>query len=1524
MSHQDPEWRESQYALLRPPFKLRDEFIPRDRYRAVKTGAEAWDIESMGGEGLDEFDEELLQQPYEDRKSQAAKGHARLSLRPRDGRIQNAQTPYGLEMRRDATQGLDDKFSHFTYQRIEGPESSSEVQYGTSSSPAFKAGLRRVEHNAQRMKTPIGSERRLSGPIEVNNRSFDHMDIPFQLYTWEEATTCHPQAPEKTSCTRPIVQGIQLVSITALPDRLRTVFPYSTFNAVQSKCFNNMFKSDDNFLLASPTGSGKTVVLELAICRAISTNATDQYKIVYQAPIKALCSERQRDWAAKFGPLGLKCIELTGDTETMELANIQSANLIITTPEKWDSLTRKWKDHERLMRLIKLFLIDEVHILKEDRGATLEAIVSRMKSIGTTVRFVALSATVPNSHDVAAWLGKSSTEPYEPAISEKFGEEFRPVKLKKQVYGYSGNPNDFVFDTFLNTHLKDIITKHSERKPIMIFCFTRASAATTAHFLAEWWQSQKNCDRLWNAPSNLLQIRDDSLRKVVISGVAFHHAGLENNDRIAIEQAFLHGDTSIICCTSTLAVGVNLPCHLVIVKNTVCYTSNGTTQEYPDLETMQMIGRAGRPQFDNTAVAVIMTRQTKVHRYEKMVSGQEHLESKLHLNLINHMNAEIGLGTIFDRTSARRWLMGTFLYVRLKQNPSYYKLECTTSDQSVDDQIEDICSRDIELLQNTGLVGQNENLRCTEFGHAMARYYIQFETMRLFMGLKPKASISEILSAIAQASEFESIRLRMGEKTFYKSLNRSSSIRFPIQVNIALSSHKVTLIIQATLGGADLTSAADGQSQLTQFKTDLALVFKHIHRLIRCVADCQIKRGDSISTSHALMLGRSLGAGVWDDSPLIMKQIESIGVMGVRRLVAANIRSIEELECSEAHRIESALARNPPFGMKILNTLQSFPKLRISLQVQSSSATKTRDGVKIQVKADIGLLNERPPRTFSKKLVYVCLLVECSDGRIIHFARISGDKLGQGQTLCFPATIKRPNQHINAYVMCDQIAGTMRGATVKPIIHQSMFPIPTIDGSNSIYQQVHRPLSNTSIRRSSDSENGKKTMMAGDEFGDDELDDEDFMQANSYDPQFDLIENYPDPLDSLTRQNTTRNSGRASEADIKSGTVESQQLAEEPRRLENGRWECKHKCGDKTACKHFCCRDGVEKPHKKPAAKRVSTDETAPLTDSKSKSTSGKTQTKLKLSAKRRSSGPIEELDLTHVDKMRKLNGSQRKDYDELNRLHQKIQQKNLPSSISSIMNTKPGYHYGQGGKYSLSFLEEDCSLNLHGNDRGDDEDVHPESSESTHANVVSSKASKTKSRIDVDCFTDHIDAFSTVPQFSDSFGDDDSTFNDAIIGIADSQELQNSQIDLFDDDLQAFEAAPSTDEKHDSPAEGVVQTNLIFKDKKGTADNEALHTLSTEHVSFCKPEKDRSLFVNDTSSPQSKDSFGLLDLAIPCAEKPQNPRIKKLDGNDALHEVRKERASKTELEMPEAYQGLEPWLFKEFGDVIELVDRIE
>lgn len=256
----------------------------------------------------------------------------------------------------------------------------------------------------------------------------------------------------------PSVRGIVLVSKDELPESYRSLFPFPLFNAIQSKCFKSIYNSNDNLVLSAPTGSGKTVVMELAICRLLDVLKDERFKVVYQAPTKSLCGERFRDWNTKFSALNLKCAELTGDTDHNQLRSVQSSQIIITTPEKWDSMTRKWKDHGRLMQLVKLFLIDEVHILKESRGATLEAVVSRMKNIGSNVRFVALSATVPNSEDIATWLGKDATNQHVPAHREHFSEGFRPVKLQKFVYGYQSNANDFAFDkvcgsklVFLNT-----------------------------------------------------------------------------------------------------------------------------------------------------------------------------------------------------------------------------------------------------------------------------------------------------------------------------------------------------------------------------------------------------------------------------------------------------------------------------------------------------------------------------------------------------------------------------------------------------------------------------------------------------------------------------------------------------------------------------------------------------------------------------------------------------------------------------------------------------------------------------------------------------------------------------------------------------------------------------------------------------------------------------------------------------------------------------------------------------------------
>ena len=182
----------------------------------------------------------------------------------------------------------------------------------------------------------------------------------------------------------------------------------------------------------------------------------------------------------------------------------------------------------------------------------------------------------------------------------------------------------------------------------------------------------------------------------------------------------------------------------MIIKNTVTYQDEGLV-EYADLEMMQMLGRAGRPQFDTSAVAVILTRKEKGSKYKKLVAGEELLESCLHLNLIDHLNAEIGLGTVTNLETAKKWLSGTFLFVRLGKNPKHYKLDGDSGQGTLESRMDQICARDIGLLEDASMVKPGDELSCTAFGDAMARYYVKFETMKAVVGLPPAAKLSQMV-----------------------------------------------------------------------------------------------------------------------------------------------------------------------------------------------------------------------------------------------------------------------------------------------------------------------------------------------------------------------------------------------------------------------------------------------------------------------------------------------------------------------------------------------------------------------------------------------------------------------------------------------------------------------------------------------------------------------------------------------------------------------------------------------------------
>lgn len=285
---------------------------------------------------------------------------------------------------------------------------------------------------------------------------------------------------------------------------------FTHFNKLQSKVFDDIYNQDNSFVLSSPTASGKSALFEISMLRVLEQakeTGNKNFKIVYISPIKALINEKYHEWSKKFRNL-ITLIEVTGDNDVKDLDEISDCQLILTTPEKWDSLTRRWRDFREIVQSIKLFLIDEVHLLNEDRrGSILEVIVSRMKLIisakqeSNDLRFICVSATIPNIEDLAMWL---KTKHNSDVKFYSMNESFRPIHLEKHVLGFAAPKNipAFRFDMNLNYKLVQTIKQYSDNKPTLIFCNSRKSIELAAGVL----ETSLNLALNMNAKHQLQQI----------------------------------------------------------------------------------------------------------------------------------------------------------------------------------------------------------------------------------------------------------------------------------------------------------------------------------------------------------------------------------------------------------------------------------------------------------------------------------------------------------------------------------------------------------------------------------------------------------------------------------------------------------------------------------------------------------------------------------------------------------------------------------------------------------------------------------------------------------------------------------------------------------------------------------------------------------------------------------------------------------------------------------------------------------
>ncbi|MFC3477998.1 DEAD/DEAH box helicase [Halobacterium litoreum] len=527
-------------------------------------------------------------------------------------------------------------------------------------------------------------------------------------------------------------------------------FPFDEFNEMQREAVPALLDSDANVVASAPTGSGKTALAELAICQTLDAGGT----ALFVAPLRALTNEKEDEWE-RFEDLGYSVYVVTGERD-LNPRRAERADVLVMTPEKADSATRK-HDSPRYSFVtdVDCVVIDEVHLLdSEKRGSVLEVVVSRLRRL-CDPRVVALSATMPNIDDVAEWLDAT------PETTFEFGDEYRPVDLHAGVRTYTHGDNPFA-DKYrrLFTAL-DLAEPHlREDGQSLVFVSSRQDTVQAA---------KKTRDEIgerdipvgsrgdYEFHTDAEELDNATLRKSVLDGVAFHHAGLSTHDKNLVEEWFREGKIRVLFSTSTLAWGVNLPARCVVIRDTKLHDPLEGEVDMSPLDVLQMLGRAGRPGYDDVGYGWVVCDSSDADKYRELLREGKEIESRLDGNLAEHLNAEIAMGTIRGLGDVMEWLETTFYYRRAQSAPDDYDFP----------NLKERVRETLDALVEDGFVETDDDLglSATRLGVLASTYYLRLDTAREFEAVATDdADADGILRAVANAGEFDSVSARQSER----------------------------------------------------------------------------------------------------------------------------------------------------------------------------------------------------------------------------------------------------------------------------------------------------------------------------------------------------------------------------------------------------------------------------------------------------------------------------------------------------------------------------------------------------------------------------------------------------------------------------------------------------------------------------------------------------------------------------------------------------------------------------------------
>ncbi len=525
-----------------------------------------------------------------------------------------------------------------------------------------------------------------------------------------------------------------------LRDDIKTIinsaYPYiEEFNPAQKAVIESGYLEDkSNYIICIPTASGKTV---LGVLPALKT-ILDGGKAVYAAPLLSIQNEKVKEF---------KAFEEHGISVGKHPA---SSDLSVMVFESFDALTRfSWNT----LRDVDTLIIDEFHMIGEfTRGPTLEAAITRAKIINPSMRIIALSATLRNIEEIEGWLEGKCVE-----------HDYRPVPLHKEVLDA---------EMFNTKNKNDVIVKVLEKSikdssQALAFVSTRRFTESLATYVSKKIDKKINvkqresfkevAEKILDVPKRKGSLPTTTCLKLAESiehGVAFHHAGLFNEQKEIIEDEFRNGNILMITATPSLMYGVNLPSKTVVIRDNTRWTAQGP-QPIPVFDYEQMSGRAGRPQYDDVGYSYLIakTMDEAMNLEAYYIDGEIELtNSKLVDNkdaILKQIIAQIASTLSKNLDELTEFFSKTLYGYQMANNPSMAMFAADSIRYELENSLE-------FLLQNGIIRATPEGLKTTDFGSLIAKSNYSVETavkIKEYISGITEINVNEFIYALCETPD---------------------------------------------------------------------------------------------------------------------------------------------------------------------------------------------------------------------------------------------------------------------------------------------------------------------------------------------------------------------------------------------------------------------------------------------------------------------------------------------------------------------------------------------------------------------------------------------------------------------------------------------------------------------------------------------------------------------------------------------------------------------------------------------------